>query len=752
MTLAHKLSEERRDRLAAERLLEVKQAELADANRKLGQHAKQLSEEIIETRAQYETMRGENQRFKLDLTEANHKIAVAERRIWQSIEIITDGFALFNAKNEMLLANPSYIAIFEDLEIIKPGVRYELVLEALTDEGIINTGALTAAEWREMMCERLILRNPAPVVIQLWNGNYIKLVDQRGPGGDMVSLGLDITATVQHEEQLKQARAVAENANKAKSSFLANMSHEIRTPMNGVVGMAEVLRDTDLSEEQRLYVDTIRKSGDALLVIINDVLDYSKVEAKVGKLQLEPFDLEQVIQDIMLLLHGTAAQKGLTLALDYDLFLPTWLIGDPGRIRQVLTNLIGNAIKFTKAGHVLIRVTGTPDQAAGQIALHVSIEDTGVGIPENLAGHIFGEFNQIEDESNSHFAGTGLGLAISQRLVDMMGGEIRVTSEVGVSSCFSFRLRLEIATPMEAQSYSLPAPSSHIMIVDHVAISRAIMGRQMCQLGLTVTACATVGEALAKLTEDVDLILVEYDLPGIDGLALCTAVRQAGNRVPILVLCQSPEKARDHPDCKHVQGVARKLLPRHKLVAAIRDAMNTRASGSKTVTSQPCEIKPLPTVSAPFVSTQQAATMPLPLRRLRVLAAEDNRTNQLVLTKMIKELDVDLTFASNGEEAIKLFAQIQPDIIFMDISMPRIDGKEATRAIRALEASNGSHVPIVALTAQAIDGDEAGILAAGLDHYMTKPLRKAHIIQRIEAAQRPFHCPLWRPAPAHPTG
>ena len=236
-----------------------------------------------------------------------------------------------------------------------------------------------------------------------------------GPGGDLVTLGLDITATVQYEEQLKQARASAESANRAKSAFLANMSHEIRTPMNGVVGMAEVLSQTDLDEDQELYVDTIRRSGEALLVIINDVLDYSKIEASKLELHPEPFDLKTSIEEVLRLLEPSARDKSLTLHLDYDHFLPGRLVGDPGRLRQVMTNLVGNAIKFTAEGSVTVRATGVPDPSLGRVAVHLSVEDTGIGIPKDQHARIFGDFNQVENERNRLFDGTGLGLSISQR-------------------------------------------------------------------------------------------------------------------------------------------------------------------------------------------------------------------------------------------------------------------------------------------------------------------------------------------------
>ena len=714
MSLADKLTEERRSRLAAERMLELKQAELFAANRKLGLHAQQLSEEIVETRAEVETIRGENQRVRSDLSAANQKIALTERRLWQSIATISDGFALFDADNGMIMANEAYLSIFGGLEMVRPGINYITILQLLTEEGIVNTGRFSPAAWRQMMVERLQDPVKEPIVMRLWNDQYIKLVDQRGAGGDMVTLGLNITAAVHYRRQLEEARANAESANRAKSSFLANMSHEIRTPMNGVVGMADVLTDTDLTEEQRLYVQTIKTSGEALLVIINDVLDYSKIEAEKLDLHPEPFDLERAIHEVLTLLQTQASAKGLNLLLDYDIFMPTRLIGDPGRIRQVMTNLIGNAVKFTAKGHVLVRVTGAPDATGQKNALHVTIEDTGIGIPEDKVDHIFGEFNQVENERNRQFDGTGLGLAISQRLVEMMGGQIWVTSEEGIGTCFGFTLTMATDQAAPAQPF-LPSELRHIMIVDDLQINRVILDRQLQQLGVKVTSCVSGEQALEQMDATVDLILTDHKMPQMDGMELAKNLRDRGDNTPILLLSSNPGHAQNGPGRGLIQGMLQKPLPRAELFARIWDLAGKR---------------PQKLVAPPQPPTGD-------LRPMRILAAEDNKTNQLVFRKMIKALAVDLTFANNGEEAVALYHEIEPDLIFMDISMPKMDGKEATHAIREIEKTTGRHVPIVALTAHALDGDDRGILAAGLDHYMTKPLRKSEITAQIVAAHGP---------------
>ena len=713
MNLASRLTEERRCRLEAERLLELKQAELCAANSKLNQHARQLSEEIVETRAEVETIRDENLRVKSDLSAANRRIALTERRLWHSIETIADGFAFFNAENEMIMANRAYLVIFDGLEAIGPGVNYMTILQVLTEEGIVDTGSLRPADWQAMLMNRIRMPAPQPMVIKLWNGRHIKMIDQRGPGGDVVSLGLDITATVEYEAQLKEARALAERANRAKSAFLANMSHEIRTPMNGVLGMADLLTDTRLSSEQQLYVERIKNSSEALVVIINDVLDYSKIEAEKLDLNPEPFDLEQAIREVILLLQPAAREKGLSLLLDYDIGLPAQLIGDPGRIRQVLTNLIGNAVKFTAQGHVLVRAVGRPSQIKGHTGVHISIEDTGIGISSAMVDEVFAEFAQVQDARNRQFDGTGLGLAICRRLIGLMNGEIWVDSEEGTGSCFGFSLDMPVVADGEKSPPSLPAGSCHALVVDDLEVNRLIVTRQLQQFGARVTSCASGEEALRLLDDSIDIVLTDHEMPSMDGLKLTRALADAGCSVPILMLSSNPGAAERQPGSELLHALLQKPLPRATLCKQVSDALRRVSEADHC-----------------------------PPRKMEILTAEDNRTNRLVFREMVKHLNVSLTLVSNGEEALAAFAEHRPDLIFMDISMPKMDGREATRRIRDIEGRVGGHVPIIALTAHAMHGDDIGILAAGLDHYLTKPLRKSQIVFQVRAHWTESMAPL----------
>ncbi len=831
MDLSERLVRERRARLAAERLLEQKSRELFAANEKLAIHARSLSDQIVEQRqvvrsalTEAETLKSQNHRFVADLDRAHTTAVMAERRMWESINTINDGFAVFDSARRLVTANRAWQAPFQG-RTLAPGLPYPDMLRLIATAGALDLEGEDPDAFAARMLARIDGDPIEPVTLKFHNGTWVKLQDRIARDGDLVCLAIDITdqmriwaaidalpdafvlfdreerlltcnkryrelfpdsapvmqpgvtfeellrhglrnghvpQAVGHEEewlanrlrqfreacsfneanlsggrtilesdhptpdggrvglrvditqlkeqqtQLEAARKAAEAANRAKSAFLANMSHEIRTPMNGVVGMAELLCDTSLSEEQRLFAETIRSSGEALLVIINDILDYSKIEAERLTLRPEPFDLERTIHEVTMLLQPRAREKGIDLMIDFDMFLPTRFVGDPGRLRQVLTNLIGNAVKFTEKGHVLTRVVGV-DSDDGSQTLHVTVEDTGIGIAPEYLDHIFGEFNQVEDERNRKFEGTGLGLAITQRLIEHMGGAVWVDSTLGDGSSFGFRVTLPVAE--DATGLQAPVSVRRVIAVDDQFINRTILERQLTPCGIEVVLCRSGAEVLDRLARDAafDVVITDHAMPEMDGTALMQAIRAAGHALPVILL--SSNSSGLGALASDFAAVLQKPVLRSDLYRHLQGlTLPASAPGS----------------AAPAIA-------PADQRQMRVLAAEDNRTNQLVFQKMVRGMDLELVFADNGRIAVDLFQSFRPDLIFMDISMPEMDGKEATRAIRAL----GSKVPIVALTAHAMDGDAAGILASGIDEYLTKPLRKTAIETALAT-----HCPL----------
>lgn len=826
-----RLAAERRARLAAERLLEQKQAELHAAYRKLDAHARHLSKQVTQTQAEVEEVRDENKRVTLQLGAANEKIETVEGQLWQALNAIRDGFALFDAEGRLELANPAYLVIFDGLEAVAPGAPYSQILDLLIAEGLIDLEGEEPDAWRARLLQRW---NSDPIpdeTLRLYNGRFIKLSDRRRPNGGFVSLGVDITelmrmwsavdqlpdgfvlyddedrlvmcnrryreiyaasapaivpgtpfedilryglahgqyaqaqgreeawlqerlenhrkasfeieqpledgtwlrvferetrdggrvglrvditAIKRDQQRLQIASARAEAANRAKSAFLANMSHEIRTPMNGVVGMADLIMETDLSEEQRAYVETIRNSGEALLVIINDILDYSKIEAEKLVLRPEAFDLENALHDVMLLLQPAAREKGIALLMDYDMFLPIRFVADPGRVRQVFTNLVGNAVKFTQSGHVKVGVVGMPDGDDGRAAIHITIEDTGIGIPGEKLDHIFGEFNQVEDDRNRQFEGTGLGLAITRRLVTLMGGQIWAESEPGVGSVFGVRLLLPVDGTPEYLAATAPAHLRRA-VVAAVGEARAILEKQLAVLGIDCTICPDGPAVHAALADGIDLVIVDGSLPDTQGTALIAAIRARGFDGSVILLSETGGGG----DLCDDGIVLQKPLSRRALFTAIESLDTPRAAPPAS-----------PTPPDADASGQQAEISAhpdaAPDTPLDVLVAEDNKTNQLVFSKMAARFPAVLRFAANGVEAVEAYRAQRPDLIFMDVSMPVMDGKEATAAIRALEDGNAP-VPIIAVTAHAMAGDREMVLAAGLSDYMTKPVRKAHL-------------------------
>ena len=552
------------------------------------------------------------------------------------------------------------------------------------------------------------------------------------------------TALIERETALKNATKAAESAERAKSEFLANMSHEIRTPMNGVMGMAELLNATELDSKQKMFTDVIVKSGASLLTIINDILDFSKIDAGQLALDPAPFELATAFEDVATLVSSKVAEKDLELILRIDPGLPKMLVGDAGRLRQIITNLLGNAVKFTEKGHVFVNVEGVtkPDGDGNVTELKVSVEDTGIGIREDERQTVFSKFNQVDTSATRKHEGTGLGLSIAASLVKLMDGEIGVESTLGVGSTFWFTAKLSVHGEAVAKRI-IPGDISgaRILIIDDNSVNRSILTEQMASWHFDSAAACSGPEGLKVMRTaiqngiDIDLVILDFQMPIMSGGDVLQEMRNDPllKDIPVVMLT-SVDSSKINLQLSQLGVEANLTKPARSSVllnTIMQSIANTRVKASRETTSIR-DAANNNNETCPALQSPAANIVTSEKQNMDILVAEDNEVNQILFKQILEDTKLAFKIVENGRLALANYKVQQPKIILMDVSMPEMNGKEATQAIRAYEKENGlSRTPIIGVTAHALNGDMEACLDAGMDDYLSKPVSPDKLTLKI---------------------
>ncbi len=593
--------------------------------------------------------------------------------------------------------------------------------------------------------ESLETRKPISQVFRVAGLRWVQLEGRLSNGDRWVFVLTDVTEIKERGEELERLLSRSEAADRAKSEFVANMSHEIRTPMNGVLGMAELLAKTNLDVRQKTFIDVIVKSGNALLTIINDILDFSKIDAGQMVLRKVAFDPSEAIEDVMTLLASHANDKDVELLVRSGPRVPQMVLGDPGRFRQIVTNLVGNAIKFTERGHVLVGMSyDSPEN--GEAILTLSVEDTGIGIPADTIETIFDKFFQADSSSTRRHEGTGLGLAITAGLVDLFGGCVTVTSEVGKGSVFTLQLPLPQSGADKPKSVPMNVLGARVLVIDDNNINRKILSEQLKMWGFDGVAAEDGPTGLAILDAafsmgvEVDAVILDYHMPGMNGTAVARAILEDSrfDGVSLIFLTSMDVAINDREFAllsgqAHLTKPARSNVLRSTVIEVVRAARSRRAMGvgrERDMVDQ-ARLGPPPEAA---VSEPARALAQKPAATVDILVAEDNEVNQIVFTQILQSMGRTFAVVENGQKAVDAWRELQPLVIMMDVSMPVMNGHEAARTIRRMEIEEGIawHTPIIGVTAHALDSDRDMCFDAGMDDYMSKPISPELLEAKIE--------------------